>query len=39
LLAQISDLHVGPKVDDEYIIESLDRVQKLLPDFVVFTGD
>ena len=38
-LAQISDLHVGPKVDDEYIVESLDRVQKLLPDFVVFTGD
>lgn len=38
-LAQISDLHVGPRVDDEYIVESLQRVQKLLPDFVVFTGD
>jgi predicted MPP superfamily phosphohydrolase len=38
-LAQISDLHIGPKVDDEYIIESLRRVQKLLPDFVTFTGD
>jgi uncharacterized protein len=38
-LAQISDLHVGPKVDDDYIVESLNRVQKLLPDFVVFTGD
>jgi uncharacterized protein len=38
-LAQISDLHVGPKVDDEYIVESLERVKKLLPDFVVFTGD
>jgi predicted MPP superfamily phosphohydrolase len=38
-LAQISDLHIGPKVDDQFIVESLDRVQKLLPDFVVFTGD
>jgi predicted MPP superfamily phosphohydrolase len=38
-LAQISDLHVGPRVDDEYIVESLERVQKLRPDFVVFTGD
>jgi predicted MPP superfamily phosphohydrolase len=38
-LAQISDLHVGPKVDDAYIIESFQRVQQLAPDFVVFTGD
>jgi uncharacterized protein len=38
-LAQISDLHVGPKVDDDYIIESFRRVQELAPDFVVFTGD
>jgi predicted MPP superfamily phosphohydrolase len=38
-LAQISDLHVGPKVDDGYIVESLRSVEKLLPDFVVFTGD
>src|SRR6267143_275545 len=38
-LAQISDLHIGPKVDDDYIIESLRRVEEIVPDFVVFTGD
>ena len=38
-LAQISDLHVGPKVDDAYIIKSLDRVREHVPDFVVITGD
>jgi uncharacterized protein len=38
-LAQISDLHVGPQVDDDYIIKSFRRVQELAPDFVVFTGD
>jgi predicted MPP superfamily phosphohydrolase len=38
-LVQISDLHVGPKVDDDYVIQSLRRVQELGPDFVVFTGD
>ncbi len=38
-LAQISDIHVGPRVDDDYIIESFRRVQELAPDFVVFTGD
>jgi predicted MPP superfamily phosphohydrolase len=38
-LAQISDLHIGPKVDDDYILQSLRRVQDLSPDFVVVTGD
>jgi hypothetical protein len=38
-LAQISDLHIGPKVDDAYVIDSLRRVEKLTPDFVVITGD
>jgi uncharacterized protein len=38
-LAQLSDLHIGPKVDDDYIIESFRRVQDASPDFVVFTGD
>lgn len=38
-LAQLSDLHIGPKVDDDYIIESFRRVRQLAPDFVVFTGD
>lgn len=38
-LAQISDLHVGPRVDDAYIIKSLQRVKELVPDFTIFTGD
>src|SRR5258707_758343 len=38
-LVQITDLHVGPKVDDDYVIKSFRRVQELAPDFVVFTGD
>lgn len=38
-LAQISDLHVGTQVDDDYIVQSFRRVQELAPDFVVFTGD
>jgi uncharacterized protein len=38
-LVQISDLHVGPQVDDDYIAETFRRVRELRPDFVVFTGD
>jgi hypothetical protein len=38
-LAQLSDLHIGPKVDDDYILESFRRVQEHAPDFVTFTGD
>ena len=38
-LVQISDLHVGPRVDDGYIVDSLRRVADLKPDIVVFTGD
>ena len=38
-LAQISDIHVGPRVDDDYIIKSFHRVRALAPDFVAFTGD
>jgi predicted MPP superfamily phosphohydrolase len=38
-LAQIADLHVGPQVDDGYILTSFRRVQALAPDFVVCTGD
>jgi len=39
ILAQITDLHVGPKVDDDYVINAFRRVRELAPDFVVFTGD
>jgi uncharacterized protein len=38
-LAQLSDLHIGPRVDDDYILESFRRVQALNPDFVAVTGD
>jgi uncharacterized protein len=38
-LAQISDLHVGPQVSDEYLVHSFDRVRALAPDVVVCTGD
>src|SRR5947207_13776554 len=38
-LAQITDTHVSPGVDDSYIIESFRRTQERKPDFVVFTGD
>src|SRR5256885_2814144 len=38
-LAQISDLHIGPKVDDDYILHTFRKVGELAPDFVVFTGD
>ncbi len=38
-LAHISDLHVGPVVDRDYLIKALKRVNSLEPDFVVITGD
>lgn len=38
-LAQVSDLHVGPDVDSNYLIEVLRNVEAIKPDIVVFTGD
>jgi predicted MPP superfamily phosphohydrolase len=38
-LVQISDLHVGPKVSDEYLVGCLEKVAALRPDILVFTGD
>jgi len=38
-LVQLSDIHVGPRVADDYVRETFQRVAKLLPDIVVFTGD
>jgi predicted MPP superfamily phosphohydrolase len=38
-LAQVTDTHIGPRVDDAYIIQSFHRTQEQAPDFVVFTGD
>ncbi len=38
-LVQLSDLHIGPQVDEDYIIEAFQRVAATQPDFVVHTGD
>jgi hypothetical protein len=38
-LVQISDVHVGPRVDDDYVLEVFRRVEAIEPDIVVFTGD
>lgn len=38
-LIQLSDLHVGPVVDSEYLIASLDYTNSLKPDLLVITGD
>ena len=38
-LVQLSDLHIGPRVDDSYIVRVFNRVSALAPEIVVFTGD
>jgi predicted MPP superfamily phosphohydrolase len=38
-LVQLSDLHIGPLVDDDYLRHTFDRVSELRPDFVVMSGD
>jgi predicted MPP superfamily phosphohydrolase len=38
-LAQLSDLHIGPRVDDDYLLSVFERVRALAPDIVVYTGD
>ncbi|MEM8861868.1 MAG: metallophosphoesterase [Chloroflexota bacterium] len=38
-LVQISDVHIGKRVDNDYILESFKQTQALNPDFVVYTGD
>lgn len=38
-LAQLSDLHIGLRVDDAYLIGVFERVRDLAPEIVVYTGD
>ena len=38
-LIQLSDIHVGPFVNDWFLIDSFDLTKILNPDIVVFTGD
>lgn len=38
-LVQVSDLHVGPIVDNAYLRGALRHLEALAPDYVVITGD
>ncbi|HUF27264.1 MAG TPA: metallophosphoesterase [Gemmatimonadaceae bacterium] len=38
-LIQISDIHVGPYVDGDYLLRALRMVAELEPDLLVITGD
>ena len=38
-LAQVSDLHIGPQVDDSYLLGVFAKVRALAPEIVVYTGD
>jgi predicted MPP superfamily phosphohydrolase len=38
-IAHLSDIHVGPLVSDEYLLETFRKVADLRPDIVVITGD
>ncbi len=38
-LAHVSDVHVGPRVDDDYVLGVFARVAALRPDIVVISGD
>lgn len=38
-LLQVSDIHVGPRVDPGYLVSALRAAGELAPDFVVLTGD
>lgn len=38
-IVQLSDLHIGDRVRDDYLLECFRRVQAFDPDLVLFTGD
>ena len=38
-LVQLSDIHVGPRVSDDYVVTSLRRARELAPDILAITGD
>ncbi|HEX7859758.1 MAG TPA: metallophosphoesterase [Verrucomicrobiae bacterium] len=38
-LVQLTDLHIGPEVSDDFLKETFAAVNRLAPDFVVYTGD
>ncbi len=39
MLLHLSDLHIGPLVDDAYVRRTLERARALEPDLVAYTGD
>ncbi len=39
ILAHLSDLHIGPQVDDDYLRDVFQRVNEWQPEIVVYTGD
>ena len=38
-LVQLTDLHIGPRVSDDFLIETFAEVERMAPEFVVYTGD
>jgi predicted MPP superfamily phosphohydrolase len=38
-LVQLSDIHIGPRVDDDFLIRTFEQVEACRPDLVVITGD
>ena len=38
-MIQLSDIHIGPRVDDSYLCRVFDEVSALDPDIVAYTGD
>jgi predicted MPP superfamily phosphohydrolase len=38
-LVQLSDLHLGPRVDESYLRRVMARANEIAPDIVVYTGD
>ena len=38
-LVQLSDIHIGPQVDDSYVLDVFRQIAALNPDIVVHTGD
>jgi len=39
IAVQLSDLHIGSRVSDSYLLRQFEFVQSLNPEFVFFTGD
>jgi uncharacterized protein len=38
-LVQLSDIHIGPRVDDDFLVRTFEAVAACRPDLIVITGD